>query len=579
MNIQWATVIIEELVLKGVSQFFISPGSRSTPLVIAVAKNPNTECNMVYDERSAAYQAVGYASASGCPAVIIATSGTAVANYYPAVVEAFMSQTPLIVISADRPPELHQVGANQTIDQLKFFGSYVNNAFNLPCPDKKVPIAFVRSTIDQLVEHAIRPGSGPVHLNCQFRKPLEHDFEGGGESEQTARALLDTRPQIVSYKGMFRFSALELKPLLERIRRCAAGIVIVGRISRFDSPDVLKFLELLDWPIYFDVQSHLKTANRKQMISSDAVETYFLSADSQTFPETIIHIGGHWVEESLDKIIGKFKGAAYIKIKDHFRCEDPLQMVTECWEGEPAQICRELCLDLQKDYGLKPGFKAWKERLLIVENRIANTKNNLLSVEGPVSEVSSVMILAEQLKSDWGLFLTNSMPIRDINRFAIFQDEGIIVGSNRGASGIDGILSSAIGFSVGLAKPVFLVIGDVALFHDLNALYYLKQSPLPIVVLLINNKGCGIFSFLPINSQPDICQSYFNVPNNLNFLEIVRGFDLDYYCVKENVELCESIQTCTKNGKSAVIEVGSDMNANVRLHHTIKEGLLGDEHA
>ncbi|MCH7759687.1 2-succinyl-5-enolpyruvyl-6-hydroxy-3-cyclohexene-1-carboxylic-acid synthase, partial [Patescibacteria group bacterium] len=330
INILWANLIIEELTRFGINYFCISPGSRSSPLTITTAKHPQVKTNLFYDERGAAFHALGYARASKIPAVLICTSGTAAANYYPAVIEASQEYIPLIVLSADRPPELRNSGANQTIDQVNLYGKYPRLFFDFPCPNEKDEASFVLSKIDMAVSYATGINPGPVHLNCMFREPLAlqkepwpQDYLNSLDNWPTTKDTFKKR--VTVSQNLTKNDLLKVIKIIEENR---GGIILAGRNENHDDRQaILKLADKLNWPVFADITSGLRFNSSEkvihyfdQILLSDAIKERFYNVP-------IIHFGGQFVSKRLLQFLENHK-AAHVHILETEKIIDPAKSVT-----------------------------------------------------------------------------------------------------------------------------------------------------------------------------------------------------------------------------------------------------------
>ncbi len=330
INILWANLIIEELIRHNINYFCISPGSRSTPLTVTAANHPQTKTTIFYDERGAAFHALGYGRASQTPAVLICTSGTAVANYFPAVIEASQEYIPLIVLSADRPPELRNRGANQTINQVELFGKYPRFFFDFPCPSLKNDASFVLSIIDKAVSQTTAFNPGPVHLNCMFREPLAPKNEPWpieylnslGNWTTTKRVYEEILP---SHKPISKEDFLKVCITVEKSKE---GIILAGRNENYaDQQAILKLADKLNWPVFADITSGLRFSLSKkvihhfdQLLLSDSIKERLSNLP-------LLHFGGQFVSKRLLQFLENHKGE-YIHINETEKIIDPAKSVT-----------------------------------------------------------------------------------------------------------------------------------------------------------------------------------------------------------------------------------------------------------
>jgi len=560
LNIFWSSLIIEELIRQGCNYFCISPGSRSTPLTVAVAQNKKAISRIFYDERGASFHALGYARATGKPAVLICTSGTAAANYYPAIIESCQDSVPLIVLTADRPPELRAAGANQTIDQVKMFGNYVNWFFELPTPDANISPQFVLSTINQAYFKSMHSPKGPVHINCMFREPFF------SENELPLNDISSNLKESIKPYTTFQFTENNILPdsdLIKKINTFDRGIIIAGKMDNHsDSKAVYKLAEKLNWPVFADITSGLRIGTDSELI----IEHFDLALLSNSFknslkPEMVIQFGKRFVSKRLQNFLNELKPENYFVIDDHPDRFGPTHIVTDRIVGNISKFCENLVPSIKDNID-----KNWIENIYKVNNSINELINNEFGSRSDLSEITTARIISKNIPQNSNLFLASSMPIRDMDMFAIKSNNNISIAANRGTSGIDGTIASAIGFAEGNESAVTLVIGDIAFIHDLNSLHQLVSSKYPVFILLINNSGGGIFSFLPIANQKDVFKEYFSTPHTLTFESAADLFKLKYYNPKSTTELISNYQSANNEQKSAIFEITTDQEENFNLH-------------
>ncbi len=564
----WANLIVEELVRNGVLMFCTSPGSRNTPLVIAIAENPKTRTVIHLDERGASFYAVGYGKGSGHPAVVVTTSGTAVANCFPAVVEAHSSATPLIVLSADRPVELRDSGANQTIDQEKIFGGYVRWFFGLPSPRTDIPPRFVLTTIDQAVYRAMAPPAGPVHVNCPFAEPLgpESGDPPPDELLQDIRVWDNTDRPLTSYVPPAHTSDPEAADtVLNKIASSRRGIVVVGPIDGSKPTERLaEGLSDLKMPVFADVASGMRFGkfDRGPIITNYDLFLRIPRLPRSLSPDLVLHIGERPTSRALSNFIAG-SDAEYIVVNDTPFRHDPYHQVSLRVEADPIDFLRSLDLEGA------PDRSAYLARFQRLDRLCTRLLKGMEVTEGPLSEFMAARVLLENLPDDSGLFLANSMPVRDADGCGATSTRDVVVGVNRGASGIDGTIASAAGFAEGSKRHTALLIGDLAFVHDLNSLLLARGPGFPLTIVLINNNGGGIFSFLPISGRPEYFEEYFAAPHNLSLGEITAAFGLAYSNPCSAGELGDACRNLFDGRESGVIEVNTDRRQNVEAHRRI----------
>jgi 2-succinyl-5-enolpyruvyl-6-hydroxy-3-cyclohexene-1-carboxylate synthase len=570
INLLWGDLIIEELTRAGISYFCISPGSRSTPLTVAAATNKKVQTIICYDERAAGFHALGYARATGKPAVLICTSGTAVANYYPAVIEAHQSVLPLIILSADRPPELRATAANQTIDQVKMFGSYLNWQFDLPCPDEKIPVANLLALMDQAVYRTSRSPAGPVQINCMFREPFEPDHQEipAAYIASAEKHQRNKQPLTVYHHPQTGPAEADLTGLLATIQSSDRNLLVLGRLTGPGSNDhILELIHKLKWPVIADITSGLR-ASISEQLRLNYYDQLLLSESFQQElkPERVLHLGGPLTSKRYAAFINELAVAEYIQVGNNPYRQDAQNVVTERFECDLNEFSFRL------HFLLQPGRDQSRvKRLKQYDQKAEQLLGGFIDSPKTISEIGLAYLIAHHIPSNSGLFLANSMPIRDMDMYACFKSTGVLIAANRGASGIDGNLASACGYAAGLNRPVTVLIGDLALIHDLNSLELVNKLKVPLIIIAINNHGGGIFSFLPAVKFPQIFESHFATSHDLGFKPAAEMFGLNYYRPAVNAQFVEIYQQVRQNGKPAFIEIVTDRAKNLRQHQEIQK--------
>jgi 2-succinyl-5-enolpyruvyl-6-hydroxy-3-cyclohexene-1-carboxylate synthase len=572
MNQLWGYLIVEELLRNGVNYFVISPGSRSTPLTVAVAQNQQANKIICLDERGAAFHAIGYARATGNPAVLICTSGTAAANYFPAVIESAIDNLPLIILSSDRPPELRQTGANQTINQVNLYGDYPTWQFDLPCPTAEINPHMVLTTIDLAVSKSRQAPGGVVHVNCMFREPLAPLDDKPVEIPASLVKWSENRSPYTRYANKLTIpTPTEIESLIDTIVSTIKGILVVGKLkSTAEMNAVIQLALRLKWAVFADVQSGLRLRQDfpnlihyfdRLLLTDRSVELEQL--------DTIVQIGTRIVSPQLLKWIEKYPPTNYIEIADNPERYDPNHLVSSRLESDITYICDRLCQQLPQ---LPPS--KWVQQVRIDSDQLGFAITNFLKTP-QLTEPLIALTVSELIPRQHGLWVGNSMPIRDLDMYgvgAIDRDnhpENLRIGANRGTSGIEGAIASATGFAVGLQAPVTAIVGDLSSLYDLNSWALLQHNSQPVIVVIINNDGGGIFSFLPIAKSTQIFDTYFGTPHGLDFPHAAAMFKLDYYHPHDREELIRDYHRSLANNRSAIIEVTTDRSENLQLHQAL----------
>jgi 2-succinyl-5-enolpyruvyl-6-hydroxy-3-cyclohexene-1-carboxylate synthase len=566
----WSRLLVEELIRQGAGFFCISPGSRSTPLTIAIARNPSARFRLFPDERSAGFYALGYARATGMPAVLVCTSGTAVANYFPAVVEASADARPLIVLSADRPFELLDCGANQTIRQQDIFGNYTRWSFQLPSPDTGTPLAALLTTAGNAVRKSLSSPAGPVHLNVPFREPLVPETPDLDHPwVDPVREWLDSGNPWGCFELPVKTpspdSTEALRSILENAEK---PLFVAGNIDRAADAEAVEALALsLGVPLFADLTSGIR-------MSANCLP-WQLAFQSEAFalryrPDAVIHFGGPLIGKQPGLAIREWKPLHYAVVREHPERFGQDHNVTLSVEATLSLVADALAGCRKSLSGIDPApfFAA-----------AARQVESIACAPGmPVNEISAACISSKSLDDRMGLFVANSMPARDMDTYAApVAERPVPTALNRGVSGIDGIISTAAGFSAGLGKPVLLLIGDISFLHDLNALSLLDHEWNRLVVVVLNNGGGGIFSFLPVSSETDVFEECFATPQNFSVRSAAETFGIRYKNPRTNEEFAALLAEAMDASRSTIIEITCSRSENLLLHKNLKAAVAASE--
>ncbi|NOX36223.1 MAG: 2-succinyl-5-enolpyruvyl-6-hydroxy-3-cyclohexene-1-carboxylic-acid synthase [Calditrichaeota bacterium] len=569
INTIWGSLIVEELRRLGVDYFIISPGSRSTPLTVAVARNARVRHLIAYDERGAAFHALGYARATGKPAALICTSGTATANYLPAIIEASQEGIPLIVLTADRPPELRETGANQTILQPGLYSHYVRWSFDLPAPDLHIPPTVVLTTVDQLWYRAVGHHPGPVHLNCMFREPLAPTPQ-----KIPARYLRPLLQWETGEQPYTRYRPAPPVPSDDDIRqvktallRARRGLVVLGWTGHPNpNPALSKLITRLNWPVFADIRSGYRLAgNQWPIIFYFDQLLHSRPLQRKLRIDTILHIGRPVTSRRFLQWLEAYPPQQYIHVAAGPERQDPAHRITL-----RLQASIELFVDrlFQTEIPVRPSpILDWlKNHSQTIDQFLQKS----LATD-TLSEVAVARVIAERIPPEHALFVGNSMPIRDLDMFAPPAGKCLPVEGNRGASGIDGLIATATGYAAGARRPVTLLLGDLALIHDMNALALLVRLPHPIILVVINNHGGGIFQFLPIAQFPDVFERFFLTPHELTFQKLAEFFGLDYQKPTTPAAFEQAYTDALQSKNSCIIEVETQHTDYRQLQERVRQ--------
>lgn len=562
-----ASLILAEAARHGVRTFFLSPGSRSTPLALAAAEHDEIELHVAIDERGAAFAALGAARASGRPSGLICTSGTAVVNYLPAVVEAAADLVPLLLLTADRPAELRGTGANQTIDQLSCFSPFLKFQADLACFTEQLSAADLLETVDLAMANACHLLSrGPVQLNCQFAEPLI-DTECSLPIPESLSPWKDSRKP-------YRTIPLPLPDVpqgtIDECRRllgaCSRGLIVIGALATLS--DQLASTDLanaLGWPVIADVTSGLTLrAGLQHRIDFAELRLRKLLVGPLA-PDLILHLGRELVSKELIRLIGS--GAIpVINASGSLRPYDPSRAVTH---HLPVPIEKLAALFAGATEQGAPGDNPERAVCEQIDQQIGARS----SASERLTEIAAMRTIVSQLPEQSAVVVASSLPIRLLNTFCRAELSDIRVFANRGASGIDGTIATAVGVAIGSARPVSLLIGDLAFLHDLNSLLLCRSVQSPLVIVVLNNNGGGIFGHLPIASQSDQFESLFLTPHHLTFRSAADFFLLRYLEVSSLHLLADQYRQAIRRTGCTIIELPLDRELDLFEQRRIRSAV------
>lgn len=576
-NTFWAHTLVDELQRAGLRQVVIAPGSRSTPLALAFASQTGLTVYIHPDERGAAFFALGLSLASGFPAAILCTSGTAAANFYPAVVEAHQSNIPLLVLTADRPPEMRNSGSNQTIDQVKLFGGFVRWSVEIPVPERAPAEATLRS-LRSLAARAIASATGlppgPVHLNLPFRKPLEPtpvpgDVPGWLDNPIAGSTPIQpaNSPYVTAARGQILASQSQIEALVETFRQARRGIIYCGpRCPGGIFPQaVYQLSQATGFPIFADALSGLRFSQALQPELTPLLggyETFLKSTPIRNLetPDLVVQFGAVPTSKSLGDYLGDLKETRRIQIDPHGSWADDAFVTTDTLWADPEPTLQAVLAHLTAPGNLAsdPAWQAHWRRAERLSWQVTEQVRQTGFFEGAI-----LMDILDELRPLDSLYLASSLPVRHLDQFGCPRPLTIKVYANRGASGIDGTIASAAGAAA--ANPnnrLTLVIGDLAFYHDLNSLLLLHKYGLNVTIVLINNDGGGIFQRLPISNFEPYYSQLFRVPHSLKFEHAARLFQLDYRHIPDGQYFRPAFQAAMEKDGPQIIEVSTDVTQN-----------------
>jgi len=554
-NLLWTDLIVEELIRGGLRHVVIAPGSRSTPLALSFfARRDAIQLYSLLDERSAAYFALGIGLATASAAAVVCTSGTAAANFFPAVVEAYQARVPLLVLTADRAHELRESGANQTIDQVKIYGDNVLWAVDVALPEGTPPAVLLRSArslMARALDTANGPRKGPVHLNLPFRKPLEPIPAPADVTTipagAAARADGDAFSQVI--RGENAISAAQAQQLADILNRYERGLIVCGpNTPEAADSAIAELARKTAYPVLVDGLASLRFSPHQQGIPLISGHDTFLGKTPLDMPDVVVRFGNVPTSAAMLTWSMALTAQAVIHFNDVWA--DDSHRVSHLIQAEAAQACAAVA-----DYVQPRAETAWIRSWQAVEAStwaVIETELGRAFFDGQV-----VAEVAALLPEGAALFMGNSLPVRHLDQFGKPRAERLHLYANRGASGIDGVISTALGVAAAKRdQPLTLVIGDISFYHDMNGLLAVQRCAVPVTIVLINNDGGGIFRRLPIRDFEPAFNDLFLTPHGLDFEHAARLYGLAYQRVETRQAFVEAFTAPA--ARARLIEVRTD---------------------
>ena len=567
VNSCWGALTMEVLARLGIQTVITSPGSRSTPLTVAAARNPRIEALSILDERSAAFYALGLAKSTGRPVALVCTSGSAAANYWPAVVEASMGGTPLLLLTADRPPELRNCSSGQTIDQCKLYGDYVRHFAELSLPQASPDmLAYLRQTLVHAVHISLSANAGPVHLNFPFRDPLAPDSE-------SSEPVVDAKTLEVASTVMTR--PCEVVPLgsvidmvaLERLSSHTRGIIVVGtenpRCGDEAFSDAIAMIsDKLGWPVIADALNPLRSHAEGNPLLITRYDAFLRDAHKADgiLPTAILQIGSLPTSKVLRAWLSSLDAVSFLLTSRPINT-DPLHRIATPLYGDAQALAEHLQPQrVEANWG-----KQWSA----IEQETANELDSkMLSIE-TMFEGKVAWLLSKHLPVDTPVFLASSMSVRYAEYFWEASSRAHSIFCNRGANGIDGTLSTALGVAHG-GKPSVLLTGDLAFLHDSNGLLAASQLKGSLTVVLINNSGGGIFEHLPVSRIDSSFEDFFATPQSVDLAKLCEAHGFHHEQIQGWDSFTSSISVLPESGLR-ILELRTDRKADrVMLSEILK---------
>lgn len=552
-NIVWCDVFTNRLAELGVKHVCISPGSRSTPLTLSFASNKLFTTYSIVDERSSAFFALGLAKKTKSPVAIVTTSGTAVAELYPAIIEAFYQRVPLIICTADRPRKLRGSGANQTINQHNIYKNHIRLFSDVGLPDVK-NLTHIRNLAEEAVRISFFENKGPVHLNFQFEKPFEpNSYTDSIDNSMLEKIYAHLAFELrESYARKINFANLANKFLGKR------GLILIGFNNYGDDfgKQVIRFSEKFGFPVYADGSSSIRFGNHRKENIIENFTALVRTSDFQSKydPEVIIQFGS---APTANVLLEFFKNSKAEKIlcNEYGDLNDPSLTAKTIIRMNPENFCEAIINAFPAQTKTSTEWlDDWRAMNMIAGILKSETIDEAaFPFEG---RIAREVITSLPEKSN--LFISNSLPIRDTDFFATPLNKRLSIFTNRGASGIDGINSTALGIAKTSKVPTFLIVGDLAFFHDMNGLHNSVKYKIPLTVILINNSGGGIFESLPISEYRDVMKENFLTPLSINFKKFVEAYGGKHVKIKSWNHLGKELKLSPASRSLTVLEVKTD---------------------
>ena len=589
-NLTTARAFVDELARRGLTHVVIAPGSRSTPLAVAFAAHPGIRVWMHVDERSAAYFTLGMARALAAPVALLCTSGTAAANFLPAVVEAHYSRVPLLVLTADRPPELRGWGAAQTIDQIRLFGGHAKWFIDMPVPDGNPGLLRqARAVAARAMQTAAASPAGPVHLNFPFREPLlPADLDAAGLGTAGDAGVAPTEP-VVGATQASRLSqaagppsimdapvqsgptSCQLDDLTVIIENHERGIIVCGPGECPGLPERAAALSAASgYPILADPLSALRFGPHDRSRIIDAHDAFLRDAETaqRLSPDVILRTGGLPASKPLQLFLAACPERPHILI-DPGDPRDPFHLATRHIRANPAATFAALAdhLGTSETRSRTSWPRAWAQANAATRQVIHSSTAEMEEFfEGRVAAE-----LADCLPDGATLVVGNSMPVRDVDTFVGGDCRRLRIVGNRGASGIDGLVSSALGAAAVSSGPVALLVGDLSFSHDMNGLLAAKLHGLDTTIVVLNNDGGGIFSFLP---QADLLdhatfERLFGTPTGLDFRHAAALYGASFARPANWDAFRKDVSQAIAVPGLSIVEVVTGRERNVALHRQV----------
>jgi 2-succinyl-5-enolpyruvyl-6-hydroxy-3-cyclohexene-1-carboxylate synthase len=549
----FCATLVDEWLHCGVRHAVVSPGSRSTPIALEIVNRQEIEIHIFHDERSAAFAALGIAKASGVPAILVCSSGTAAVEFHPAVVEAHHSETPILICTADRPAELQGVGAPQTIDQQNLYGVAIRKFVNAEVADDSESHTW-RHIARDLFATSLGDVQGPVHLNLRFREPLM-GFATNLPPRSASDAVITKKVALPSSRSLRK---------LNKALESEKGLIIAGP-ENYRVESILRLAENLGWPIVADPRSGTRVPNKLVVAGADAIlrdEDF----SKRLRPDVVLRFGTLPASKVVNSWLSG-SGANQVVITTTPSLTDPDRQCSLHIVSDIDELCAGLVSVHSKEFVRKRSL-SWLDKWVAAEDSAQKAINAALADEPGLTEPGVARAIYALVPEASHLVVSSSMPIRDVEWFGAPRN-GLRVHANRGANGIDGVVSTAVGVALATRQPTTLLIGDIALLHDVNGLINLASRKIDLRIVVIDNNGGGIFSFLPQAQALDEAkfEKIFGTPHDANIKMLAQAHQINTH---ELTNISDLAEVLSQRGPW-LARVVTDRQENVKVHERINQ--------
>ena len=549
----FCATLVDEWLHCGVRHAVVSPGSRSTPIALEIANRQEIEMHIFHDERSAAFAALGIAKASGVPAILVCSSGTAAVEFHPAVVEAHHSETPILICTADRPAELQGVGAPQTIDQQNLYGVAIRKFVNAEVANDSESHTW-RHIARDLFATSLGDVQGPVHLNLRFREPLM-GFATNLPPRDANDAVITKKVALPSSRSLRK---------LNKALESENGLIIAGP-ENYRVESILRLAETLGWPIIADPRSGTRVPNKLVVAGADAIlrdEDF----SKRLRPDVVLRFGTLPASKVVNSWLSG-SGANQVVITTTPSLTDPDRQCSLHIVSDIDELCAGL-VSVHSKESVRNRSLSWLDKWIAAEDSAQKAINAALADEPGLTEPGVARAIYALVPEASHLVVSSSMPIRDVEWFGAPRN-GLRVHANRGANGIDGVVSTAVGVALATRQPTTLLIGDIALLHDVNGLINLASRKIDLRIVVIDNNGGGIFSFLPQAQALDEAkfEKIFGTPHDANIKMLAQAHQINTH---ELTNISDLAEVLSQRGPW-LARVVTDRQENVKVHERINQ--------